>query len=152
MNVTKMTKLVEHAYTDGYNAGAGEQDYDLPASTAVGEAIEAFEKVYNLGTEFRRAANSIALEAGVISVQVSHTQAAESVTGDQYFLQLIAESELRLKALTARCERLRKASSWFVELGATVSDAMRGEGRKGRIAATKELQDALEYAEVDTHV
>jgi hypothetical protein len=55
-------------------------------------------------TAFRHAGNSIGIATGTIISHVAHDEAAKSVTGDHYFLELIAESELRYKRLKAAAE------------------------------------------------
>jgi hypothetical protein len=45
---------------------------------------------------FRHAANSIAVTSGVIKSHISQDEAEQSVAGDQYFLELISEAELRI--------------------------------------------------------
>jgi hypothetical protein len=45
---------------------------------------------------FRHAANSLAVTSGVIKSHISQDEAAQSVAGDQYFLELISEAELRI--------------------------------------------------------
>jgi hypothetical protein len=55
-------------------------------------------------TAFRHAANSLGKTTGVIVSHVEHDEAAKSVTGDHYFLELLAESELRYNRLKAAAE------------------------------------------------
>ena len=55
-------------------------------------------------TAFRHAANSLGKATGVIISHVEHDEAAKSVTGDHYFLELLAESELRYKRLKAAAD------------------------------------------------
>jgi hypothetical protein len=47
-------------------------------------------------TAFRHAANSLALEAGITKDHVSHDEAAASVCGDAYYLDLIRGAEQRM--------------------------------------------------------
>lgn len=63
-------------------------------------------------TAFRHAANSLALEAGVIASHKDHG----GILGDHYFLELIAESELRIKRLSIKYERLRAAAITAMDL------------------------------------
>lgn len=72
-------------------------------------------------TAFRHAANSLAVEAGVIAQHIEHDDAAKSVLQDVYFLQLIAEAELRLKRVTTGYERLRAASAKVAQAQGSLS-------------------------------
>jgi hypothetical protein len=78
-------------------------------------------------TAFRHAANSLALEAGIIPAHIDHDEAAKSVCGDHLYLELIAEAELRLKRLSTGYERLRAAAFKITEAQDSLSatrDAM----------------------------
>jgi len=55
-------------------------------------------------TAFRHAANSLGKATGVIVSHVDHDEAAKSVAGDHYSLELLAESELRYTRLKAAAE------------------------------------------------
>ena len=61
------------------------------------------------------AANSLAIEAGVINQAVSSDEIAGSVTGELYYVELIRESELRLKALKAAAMVNGIESCWVFE-------------------------------------
>jgi hypothetical protein len=58
-------------------------------------------------TAFRHASNSIGIATGVTDKHTDHDEAAKSVTGDHYFLELIAESEMRYKRLKAAAEAVK---------------------------------------------
>ena len=64
---------------------------------------------------FRDAANSIAIEAGVIMEAVRHDEIAGSVTGELYYVELIREAELRLKRLKAAATALATEGNWVFE-------------------------------------
>jgi hypothetical protein len=72
--------------------------------------IDAPDDQAGMLTAFRHAANSLAIEAGVIVSHVPHPDAQASVTGDHYFLELISGAELRFRKLSVRFERLRAAA------------------------------------------
>jgi len=74
------------------------------------KAIKEHDDALGMLTAFRHAANSLALEAGVIAAHVDHDEVAASVLQDIYFLQVMAESELRLRTLSTRYEKLRAAA------------------------------------------
>lgn len=73
-------------------------------------AVREHDDALGMLTAFRHAANSLAIEAGVIASHVEHSEVEKSILQDVYFLQLIAEAELRLKSLSVRYERLRAAA------------------------------------------
>lgn len=104
------TELIERVYDAGYAAKQNGRDYDPQASESVGTAIEAHDGLLGMLTAFRHAANGIGVEAGVIGARVSHVVAQTSVCRDAYFLELIAEAELRFKRLSIRYEKLRAAA------------------------------------------
>lgn len=74
-------------------------------------AVREHDNALGMLTAFRHAANSLALEAGIIVSHVPHDEAGKSVIGDIYFLQLLAESELRMRTLSTGYEKLRAAVS-----------------------------------------
>ncbi len=86
-------------------------------------------------TAFHHAANSLALEAGVIGSHVAH---GDPVTQSGYFLQLIADAELRLKRVLVGYEKLRAAAIPVLD----VDD--RGFGSSD-FAALEGLQEALDH-------
>lgn len=71
---------------------------------------------------FRKAASDLAIEAGIIATPVKHDEVAESVLQDVYFLQLLAEVQLRMQRLSVRYEKLRSAAVVVSESSHSVSE------------------------------
>jgi hypothetical protein len=70
---------------------------------------------------FRKAASDLAIEAGVIAAPVHRAAVLEDV----YFLQLIAESELRLRSLSLRYEKLRAAAIGVLDAQGSITATAR---------------------------
>lgn len=104
------------------------------------EGIREHDDARGMLTAFRHAANSIAIEAGVIGSHVPHDQAAKSVLQDVYFLQLIAEAELRFRTLSVRYEKLRAAAGRVLGDYCNAIDAMEFEEEAQE---SRELADEL---------
>jgi hypothetical protein len=78
-----------------------DQDVIAVRRESLVQAVRQLGEQQAMMTAFRHAANSIGLATGVIAQHVDHDEAAKSVAGDHYFLEQIAESELRYKRLEA---------------------------------------------------
>jgi hypothetical protein len=98
---------------DGLTVGAGEMR----------EVILRHKQSEGMRQSFRKAASDIAIEAGVLSAPVKHDEVAGTVLQDIYFLQLIAESELRLRSLSVRYEKLRAAAIGVLEAQGSITAA-----------------------------
>ena len=89
------------------------------------KAIKEHDDALGMLTAFRHAANSLALEAGVIPAHVAHNETVKSVLQDVYFLQQLAEVELRFRTVSTGYERLRAAALGVVD---HVDEHGRGDG------------------------
>jgi hypothetical protein len=78
---------------------------------AMREAIEEHDRVVADLVAMQLAANSMAIEAGIISSPVTKVEADETVLGVGLFTELLSESELRFRRLSVKYEKLRAAAS-----------------------------------------
>lgn len=78
---------------------------------AVDQAVNEHDDTLGILTAFRHAANSIGVEAGIVMNHKDHG----GLSGDHYFLELIAEAELRFRKLSTGYELLRAASTVAAE-------------------------------------
>jgi hypothetical protein len=82
------------------------------------EVILRHKQSEGMRQSFRKAASDLAIEAGVIAAPVKDGGALQDI----YFLQLIAESQLRMQRLSVRYEKLRAAAVGVLEAQGSVSD------------------------------
>lgn len=82
-------------------------------------AVVHYEQSEGMRRSFRKAASDLALEAGIIGAPVKHDEVAKSCLQDIYFLQLLAESELRMRTISTGYERLRAAAIAVLEVDNT---------------------------------
>lgn len=104
--MTKSDVLIDslHFWVDGIR----NEQHQEQATAAVAELGSLLGDQVVILTAFRHASNSIGLATNVASDHVDHDEAAKSVAGDHYFLELIAESELRYKRLKAAAEAVQE--------------------------------------------
>jgi hypothetical protein len=91
-----------------------DQDVIAVRRESLVQAVRQLGEQQAMMTAFRHAANSIGLATGVVAQHVDHDEAAKSVTGDHYFLEQIAESELRYKRLEAVAATVVTECEWAV--------------------------------------
>jgi hypothetical protein len=105
LSKTLTTEVTNVKTQPGYFSDLNEEieinvQHMAPVTLTLGQILEQQAML----TAFRHASNSIGIATGTIISHVAHDEAAKSVTGDHYFLELIAESELRYKRLKAAAE------------------------------------------------
>jgi hypothetical protein len=85
------------------------------------EVILRHKQSEGMRDSFRKAASDLAIEAGVIAAPVDRA----AVLGDIYFLQLLAESQLRMQRLSVRYEKLRAAAVGVLEADGSITATAR---------------------------
>jgi hypothetical protein len=94
---------------------------------------------------YRDAANRIGVASGVIKSHISHDEAAQSVAGDQYFLELISEAELRIgmQEISFECQTTLLNSCEKALADRDVkNDQLRAQGQRLKVALDEEAGKA----------
>lgn len=94
--------------------GALSQRVDVGVDT-LKRAVNEYAQSEGMRQSFRKAASDLAIEAGIIGGPVKHDEVAGSVLQDVYFLQLLAESQLRMGRMSLAYEKLRAVAHRAVD-------------------------------------